>query len=130
MDQTEKKSAPSLLGDLAQQIPDLFRKELQLLRAEVGEKANQAGRAVGMIIGAIVIALVALNVLAAALVAAIENAGLAPGWAALIVGVILAAIAFVLAGKGANDLQASNLKPQRTVDAVAKDAQMAKEKAS
>jgi len=130
MDNPQQKSAPSLFGDLARQLPDLFRKELQLLRAEIGEKADQAARALGMIVAAIVIALTALNVLAAALVAAIENAGVAPGWSALIVGVVLAGIALALAGKGSNDLKASSLKPQRTVNAVAKDAQMAKETVS
>lgn len=130
MDETPNRSAASLLGDLAHQIPELFRKELQLFRAEIGEKTNQAFAAIGMIVGGLVIALTALNVLAAALVAALEEAGLAAGWAALIVGVGLAIVAYLLARKGADDLKATNLAPNKTARAVSKDAQMAKEKIS
>lgn len=122
------KSAPSLIGDLVQNVTDLFRKEIQLLRAEMGEKATQAIVACGLILSGVVIALVALNVLTIALVAAIENLGIAPGWAALIVGVLYALIAFVLANKGLNDLKASRLAPEKTARALSRDAEMAKEK--
>lgn len=128
MSEQPVRSATSLLGDLAHQIPELFRKELKLFRAEIGEKTSQVFAAVGMLAGAIVIALVALNVLAAALVSAIAELGIEPGWAALIVGGGLAIIAFALTAKGVNDLKASNLAPDRTVDAVKSDARMAKEK--
>lgn len=130
MSQPEQKSAPSLLGDLARQLPELFRKEIQLLRAEIGEKANQAATAAGLIVAGVVIALTALNVLAAALVAGLENLGIAGGWAALIVGAAFAGIAFILVGKGANDLRASSLAPSKTAEALSRDAEMAKEKLS
>lgn len=126
---TDERSAPALVGDLLTQTTDLFRKEIQLLRAELGEKANQAAVAVGMLVGAVILALVALNVLAAALVAALSNI-MDAGWAALIVGGILAIIAWIMASKGMNDLKATNLAPERTANAVAKDASMAKGKAS
>lgn len=122
---SDERSAPTLVGDLLTQTTDLFRKEVQLLRAEMGEKANQAGIAAGMILGAVVLALVALNVLAAALVAALSNI-MNAGWAALIVGGILAVIAWFMASKGITDLKATNLAPERTANAVSKDASMAK----
>ena len=90
MADTLDRSASSLLGDLVSQVTELFRKEIMLLRAELGEKATQAVTACGLIVAAVVLALTALNVLAAALVVALENLGIPGGWAALIVGVILA----------------------------------------
>lgn len=126
---SDERSAPALVGDLLTQTTDLFRKEVQLLRAEMSEKANQATVAAGMILGAVVLALVALNVLAAALVAALSNI-MDAGWAALIVGGVLAIIAYIMASKGINDLKATNLAPSRTANAVSKDASMAKERVS
>ncbi len=123
-----ERSAPALIGDLVGNVTELFRKEMQLLRAELREKSTQAVTAIGLIVAAIVIALTALNVLAAALVAAITAAGLDGGWAALIVGAVFAIVAFALAAKGISDLKASNLVPERTADAVTNDARMAKEK--
>lgn len=128
MAETSERSAPSLVGDLLHHVNELVRKEVQLLRAELGEKARQAAAAGGMIVTALVIALTALNVLAAALVAAIANLGLGAGWSALIVGVVLAVVAFALIAKGLKDLKASNLAPDRTARALGKDATLAKEK--
>lgn len=122
------RSAGALIGDLLHQIPELFRKELKLFRAEIDEKTTQIGVAIGLLASALVVALVALNVLAAALVAAIAELGIDGGWAALVVGVAFAVIAFAMAAKGVSDLKASNLAPSRTVGAVSKDAHMAKEK--
>lgn len=119
----------ALLADLAKGVPELVRKEVQLLRAEMAEKAAQATTAVGLVIGGAVIALAALNVLAAALVAAIAEAGLAPGWSALLVGGAMALIALGLATKGAADLRASTLTPDRTARSLGRDAAIAKEAA-
>ena len=71
----EDRSTPALMGDLIESVTQLVRKEIQLFRAEMGEKATQAMVAAGSILAAGVIALTALNVLAAALVAALAKAG-------------------------------------------------------
>lgn len=123
------ESALSLVSDLLRQIPDLFRKETHLLRAELNEKMSQAVRAVGLVAAGLVLALTGLIVLAFALVAAIENTGLAPGWSALIVGGGLAIIAFALVSKGSSDLKGSNLAPNRTMHSVQKDAELARGRA-
>lgn len=124
----DPRSAPSLIADLVTHVTELFRKEIQLLRAEMSEKASQAGNAVGMLVGGVVLALTALNVLAAALVAALANAGVDAAWAALIVGVVIAGVAFLLVSRGANNLKASNLTPNRTAHAATRDARLVKEK--
>lgn len=121
------KSTGSLLSDAMDNISSLVRNEVDLARAEINENISDAGAKLGMIAGGAIIALVALNVLAAALVAALTEAGLEAGWSALIVGVILAIIAFVLVAKGANDLKLSSLAPSRTVKNVKRDANAVKE---
>lgn len=121
------ESTATLIGRLVESIPDLFRKEGLLLRAEMDEKASQATTAIGVIVGGAVIALTALNVLAAALTAAIAEAGIPPAWSAVIVGGVLALIALAMIGKGTRDLKASRLAPNRTARSLGRDAAVARE---
>jgi drug/metabolite transporter (DMT)-like permease len=129
MQQTDDRSLKELLGDLTQSVTTLFRKEIELARAETSEKISQAGVAAGAIAGGGILALAALIVLLQALVIALTELGLAPALAALIVGGVVAIVAFALIYKGMNDLKASNLAPTRTVEALRRDAHMVKEHA-
>ena len=74
----QERSTPGLMADLLEQVTQLIRKEVQLFRAEMSDKATQAMVAAGSILAAAVIAITALNVLAAALVAALAKAA-SPG---------------------------------------------------
>jgi hypothetical protein len=122
-----ERSAPALVGDLIGNVSELIRKEIQLLRAELNEKSTKAMVALGSIAAGLVVGLTALNVLAAALVVALERAGVPGGWSALIVGVVLAVIAFALARGGIAALKEASLAPERTARAVTRNAKMAKE---
>jgi drug/metabolite transporter (DMT)-like permease len=128
MQQTDDRSLKELFGDLTQSVTTLFRKEIELARAETSEKISQAGVAAGAIAAGGILALAALIVLLGALVAALGEV-MAPALAALIVGGVVAIIAFALIYKGINDLKASNLAPTRTVEALRRDAHMVKEHA-
>jgi drug/metabolite transporter (DMT)-like permease len=129
MQQTDDRSLKELLGDLTHSVTTLFRKEFELARAETSEKISQAGVAAGAIAGGGILALAALIVLLQALVIALTELGLAPALSALIVGGVVAIIAFALIYKGMHDLKASNLAPTRTVEALRRDAHMVKEHA-
>ena len=74
-------------------------------------------------------ALAALIVLLQALVIALTELGVAPALSSLIVGGVVAIIAFALIYKGIHDLKGSNLAPRRTVDSLRQDAHMVKEQA-
>lgn len=129
MDPTDDRSLKSLLGDLSGSISTLFRKEIQLARAETSEKITQSMVAMGAIAGGAILALAALIVLLQALVIAISEMGVPPALAALIVGLVVAAIAYFMIHKGTNDLKASSLTPDRTMDSLRRDAQLVKEQA-
>jgi hypothetical protein len=124
---TANKSAAGLLSDAIAHMSALVRKEVDLARAEVSENVTRAGVAVGLLAGALVIALTALNVLAAALVAGLTEWGMEPGWASLLVGLVLGAIALMMALKAKNDLKLSSIAPSRTAKNVQRDAQALKE---
>ncbi len=127
MMQTDDRSLKGLMADLGGNIATLFRKEIQLARAETAEKIGQAGTAVAAIAAGGILALAALLVLLQALVVAIAEAGVPPAVAALIVGAVVALIAYALVYKGLRDLKASNLAPNRTVDALKRDAHVVEE---
>ena len=122
-----EESSVSLLAQLAESVSTIFRKESELLRAEIDQKARQAAAAIGMIAGGALMALVALHVLAAALVAAVAELGVEPGWAALIVGGGIALVSFALVMGGTKTLKASSLSPKRTMRSAGRDAALAKE---
>ena len=124
---TDDRSLKDLLADLTDSITTLFRQEIQLARAETSEKITQVGVAIGAIAGGAILALAALIVLLQALVIGIAEAGVPPGWASLIVGVVVAIIAYVMIHKGTSDLKASNLAPDRTMSSLKRDAQVVKE---
>jgi hypothetical protein len=126
---TDDRSLKDLLADLTESITTLFRQEIQLARAETSEKITQVGVAIGAIAAGAMLALAALIVLLQALVIGITEAGVPAGWAALIVGLVVAVIAYVLIHKGTNDLKASNLAPDRTMSSLKRDAQVVKEQA-
>lgn len=117
-----------LFGDLARQLSSLFRTEIQLARAEMSERLGAAGGAVAMLAAGAVMALAALIVLLFALVAWLSEAfDLSPALAALLVGVVVALVAYGLVRVGMSRLKAQNLAPQRTVEQLSRDAAMAKE---
>jgi len=135
MSQTgDPRSVPQLLSDLARELTTLFKKEGQLIRAELSEKITQIEIGIGSALAGAIVLLVALNVLTAALVAgiakigsdpAVPNSGLGVGWSSLIVGVILAIVGALLVKKGTSSM--SNLTPERTLNQVSQDANMVKE---
>jgi len=123
---TDPRSVPQLLSDLAKELTTLFKKEGQLIRAELSEKATKLGVGIGSAAAGAIILLVALNVLAAALVAAIAQIGdMGVGWASLIVGVILAVVGALLVKQGTS--QMTDLTPERSVNQVSQDANLVKD---
>ncbi|MBM3604848.1 MAG: phage holin family protein [Alphaproteobacteria bacterium] len=117
----------SLASEALSLSGDLVRKEVALAKAEISQSLSQAGTAIGFIAVAGVIGIVTINVLVAALVAALAETDLGPIWSAVIVGLVLALLAYILLRKGMNDLKPESLMPSRTVKNVQRDAQTVKE---
>jgi hypothetical protein len=124
----DNRSVGELLGDMVNQVTQLFRKELQLARAEMGEKVSEAGSAVPGIAGGGALAFGGMILLLLAAAAGISRLfGLEAGWGMLIVGVLAAVIGYALVRGGLAKLKATNLTPHRTAEQLARDAQAAKE---
>jgi hypothetical protein len=111
----------ALVIEALTRMSGLFRREMDLARAEMDESLKNAALAAGLLVAAVVIALSALNVLAAALVVALTDLGIDVGWASLAVGATFAILALVLAAQGAAKLKAVKLGPQRVAENVKAD---------
>jgi uncharacterized membrane protein YqjE len=123
------RSIAELLKQLSDQTATLVRQELDLAKAELTVKAKQAGQGAGMFGAAGVLALYAVGALTACAILALSTA--LAGWlAALIVGVVYAAIAGGLALTGKTKVQKGVPPvPERTVESVKEDVQWTKQRA-
>lgn len=116
-----------LLTSMTTELTTLFRQEVELAKVEVRQEASKAGQAVGMLAGAAIAALI--GILLIAMAAAFGLSELIPtGWAFLIVGLLIAAVAGALAAAGRKRLQTINPMPDQTIETLKQDAQTIKER--
>jgi len=123
-----RSSVPELLTNALGQVSTLVRKEVQLARAEMGEKFGQAAGAIAPIAagGAVLLGVLILLLFALASLL-VRLFDLATGWAQLIVAVVFALVGYLLVRSGLSKLKTSNLVPERTADQLSRDAQVVKE---
>ena len=115
------RSAGELVQQLSQQTADLVRQEMRLATAELQEKGKKAGIGAGMFGGAGVVALYGVGALIAAAVLGIGTF-LEPWIGAVIVGVVLLAIAGILALTGKKKVeQATPPLPERAMESTKRD---------
>jgi uncharacterized membrane protein YqjE len=122
-------STGDLVKQLSEQTTTLVRKEIDLAKAELGEKSKVAKEAGGMFGGAAIVGLLALGTLTAFILSLLNEA--MEFWiAALIVTVIYGAVAAVLALKGRDKVKEGlPPAPEQTVETVKEDVQWAKSQA-
>ena len=124
----DARSVPQLLGDMVTELSNLFRKEIQLARAEMGENISEAGSAIPGMAGGAALAFGGLLLLLMALAALVSRLlDLPAGWGLLIVGVVAALAGYALVRGGMAKLKATSLTPHRTAEQLSRDAQAAKD---
>ncbi len=118
--------AKSLTSDLSL----LLRQEIDLAKAEMTDKGRTAAPGLGMFGGAGIVALCAAGALTAFLILVLSM--FLPEWAAaLIVGAVLAAVAYVLVQQGKERVaDAGTPVPEQTIETVKEDVEWAKTRAS
>ena len=124
-----EQSTSDLVKRLADQTTALVRAEIELAKAELSEKGKRAGIGAGMFGGAGLLALYALGAFTAAAILGLSEA--VDGWlAALIVGLVYAAIAGALALTGRGQVQqATPPVPERAVATTKEDVDEVKTRA-
>lgn len=122
-----ERSIPELFGDAMAQLAKLVGNEFALARAEISEKAAQAGRAAALIGAGAVLMIPALVILLFAAATALIRMGLSDPVAYLFAGGGAAIIAGILIAVGLNRLSGDAMKPSITLQQVEKDKMAARE---
>jgi len=123
---TENKPLGDLFSDLASEMSELVRKEVALAKVEVGEKAKHVGKNVGYLAIGGAVAYAALLAIIAGIVMLLDN--VMPSWgAALLVGIVVGIVGWLLISKARAALQATDMTPQQTVETLKEDAAWVKQ---
>ena len=122
-----ERSIPELVGDAMAQLAKLVGNEFALARAEISEKAAQAGRAAALIGAGAVLMIPALVILLFAAATALIRMGLWDPVAYLFAGGGAAIIAGILIAVGVNRLSGDAMKPSITLQQMEKDKMAARE---
>jgi len=122
-------SMAELVRQLSDQTTLLARQEVALAKAELAEKGKRAGVGVGMFGGAGLVGAYAVGAFVAAAILGLATA--VDGWlAAVIVGLVLAAVAGVLALVGKNRVQeATPPLPEEAISSAKQDVETVKARA-
>ncbi|MFF9203086.1 phage holin family protein [Streptomyces sp. NPDC014986] len=123
--QGQEKSLGELLSTVTSDLQTLFRKEVELAKAEIKEEAGRAGKAAGMYGGAGFAGYLVLLFLSLALLFGLANV-MDEAWAALIVMAIWAVVAAVLYQKGRARMRTVSPKPEQTVETMKENAEWAR----
>jgi hypothetical protein len=119
----DPRTIPELISALTADLASLVRKESELVRAEIAEKASEvthAGLRGG--VGAALL-LGAFLVLLEAAVLALSRV-MDPLWASIIVAVVVGGVGFILLRTAVAGIRPSRLAPERSTRQLSKDAQM------
>jgi hypothetical protein len=117
----ENRSLSDLFGKLANETSNLVRQEVALAKVEVAQSAREVGKNVANLIIGGAIAYASLLAIIAALIMLLGR--VIPEWgAALLVGVLIGGVAWLLIGRALAALQQTEMTPRKTVETLKEDA--------
>lgn len=123
----EDRSLGELFGELAREMSALVSQEVRLASTEITEKASRVGKDIALLVAGGAVAYAGLLAIVAAVILLLAANGL-PMWAsALLVGLVVAAIGYVLVQRGLDALKREDLAPRQSIASLKEDAQWAKE---
>lgn len=124
--QREERSLGDLFSELTRETSTLVRKEIELAKTEMTDKATKAGKNVASLaIGGAVAYAGALAIIAGVILL-LGNA--IPLWvSALIVGLVVAGIGYFLIQKGLTALKNLDMVPRQTIETLKEDKEWAKD---
>ena len=122
----ENKPLGDLFSDLAADMSNLVRQEVALAKLEITQKAKHVGTNIGYLVIGGAVAYAGLLAVVAAIIMLLAK--VMPHWgSALLVGIVVAGIAWLLIGKALTALQEADLTPKDTVETLKEDATWVKQ---
>lgn len=134
--QNDTRSLSHLVKGLVSDVSTLFRQEIELAKAEAGERVESAVHGGQMLVIGAILAIGALGILLAAIVvmgtAWLMSMGMEPMTANIIsavaVAFIIGGIGWAMISSGIARLKTSNFELERTTHSLAEDANVVKER--
>lgn len=125
----EERPLGELFADLANETSALVRNEVALAKVEITDKATRVGKNVASLFIGGAVAYAAMLAIGAAVILLLAT--VMPAWlSALIVGVVVGVVGWMLISKAAAALRRTELKPRETVQSLKEDAQWIKDQIS
>ncbi|MCA1717373.1 MAG: phage holin family protein [Actinobacteria bacterium] len=122
----DNRSLGELFSELAQETSTLVRQEVNLAKTEMSHKASRAGKHVGVLAAGGAVAYAGLLAILAGVIVLLDN--VMPLWvSALLVGVVLAIVGYLLVRRALDALKREDFAPRETIETLKEDQQWAKE---
>ncbi len=122
----DDRSLGELFSELAQETATLVRHEVNLAKVEMGEKASRAGKHVGFLAAGGAVAYAGLLAVLAGVIFLLD--AVMPLWlAALLVGLVVAVVGYLLVRRGLDALKREDFAPRQTMETLKEDRQWAKD---
>jgi hypothetical protein len=126
MQSRDGRSLGELFSELAQETSTLVRQEVNLAKTEMSQKASTAGKHLGVLAAGGALAYAGLLAILAGVIALLND--VMPLWAsALLVGIVVAIVGYLLIRKGLDALKREDFAPRETIETLKEDQQWAKD---
>jgi hypothetical protein len=124
--QREERSLGDLFSELTRETSTLVRKEIELAKTEMTDKAGKVGKNVASLAIGGAVAYAGALALIAGVILLLGNA--IPLWvSALIVGLVVAGVGYFLVQKGLTALKQIDVVPRQTIETLKEDKEWAKD---
>jgi hypothetical protein len=125
-DGKDDRSLGELFSELAQDTSTLVRKEVQLAKTEMSQKASRVGKDVGFLAAGGAVAYAGLLAIISGIIVLVGQ--VIPMWlSALLVGLVVAGVGYFLLRRGLDALKREDLAPRQTIETLKEDGQWAKD---
>jgi hypothetical protein len=122
----DNRSLGELFSELAQETSTLVRQEVNLAKTEMSHKASRAGKQVGVLAAGGAVAYAGLLAILAGVIVLLDN--VMPLWAsALLVGVVVAVVGYLLVRRALDALKREDFAPRETMETLKEDQQWTKD---
>jgi hypothetical protein len=122
----DDRSLGELFAELAQETSTLVRQEVNLAKVEMSEKASRAGRHAGVLAAGGALAYAGLLAILAGVIVLLNN--IMPLWvSALLVGLVVAVVGYLLVRRALDALKREDFAPRQTMETLKEDQQWAKD---
>jgi membrane protein len=119
----DDRSFGEMFADLSRDFKTLVQQELQLARIELSQKAGKMRKGLVLTVGGGLLAYGGFLAVIAAIVLGLVASGLPPWLAALVAGVVLGGLGYLLVYSGVASLRPQELTPHHTIDTLKEGAQ-------